>query len=42
MHAMTAAHKILPMNTMLMVENLDNGEAGNSEAGYRAGRDLCD
>ncbi len=25
MHAMTAAHKILPMNTMLLVENLDNG-----------------
>lgn len=25
MHAMTAAHKILPMNTMLLVRNLDNG-----------------
>ena len=25
MHAMTAAHKILPMNTMLLVHNLDNG-----------------
>ncbi len=25
MHAMTAAHKILPMNTMLMVKNLENG-----------------
>ncbi len=25
MHAMTAAHKILPMNTMLLVKNLDNG-----------------
>lgn len=24
-HAMTAAHKTLPMNTMLMVKNLDNG-----------------
>jgi rare lipoprotein A len=26
MHAMTAAHKTLPMNTMLMVKNLDNGK----------------
>ncbi len=26
MHAMTAAHKTLPMNTMLMVENLNNGK----------------
>lgn len=25
MHAMTAAHKILPMNTMLLVHNLENG-----------------
>ncbi len=25
MHAMTAAHKILPMDTMLRVKNLDNG-----------------
>lgn len=25
MHAMTAAHKTLPMNTMLLVKNLDNG-----------------
>lgn len=25
MYAMTAAHKILPMNTMLLVRNLDNG-----------------
>ncbi len=25
MHNMTAAHKILPMNTMLLVTNLDNG-----------------
>ncbi len=25
MHAMTAAHKTLPMNTMLLVRNLDNG-----------------
>jgi rare lipoprotein A len=25
-HAMTAAHKTLPMNTMLMVKNLDNGK----------------
>ncbi len=25
MHAMTAAHKTLPMNTMLMVKNLENG-----------------
>jgi rare lipoprotein A len=25
MHAMTAAHKTLPMNTMLLVENLENG-----------------
>jgi len=25
MHAMTAAHKILPMNTMVRVTNLDNG-----------------
>jgi rare lipoprotein A len=25
MHKMTAAHKILPMNTMLLVRNLDNG-----------------
>jgi peptidoglycan lytic transglycosylase len=24
-HAMTAAHKTLPMNTMLMVKNMDNG-----------------
>ncbi len=26
MHAMTAAHKTLPMNTMLLVKNLDNGK----------------
>lgn len=26
MYAMTAAHKTLPMNTMLMVKNLDNGK----------------
>jgi rare lipoprotein A len=26
MYAMTAAHKTLPMNTMLMVKNLDNGQ----------------
>lgn len=25
-HAMTAAHKTLPMNTMLLVKNLDNGK----------------
>lgn len=25
MHAMTAAHKTLPMNTMLLVKNIDNG-----------------
>ena len=25
MHAMTAAHKILPMNTMLLVHNMENG-----------------
>ncbi len=25
MHAMTAAHKTLPMNTMLLVQNLENG-----------------
>lgn len=25
-HAMTAAHKTLPMNTMLMVKNIDNGK----------------
>jgi len=26
MHAITAAHKLLPMQTMLLVENLDNGK----------------
>ncbi len=26
MHAMTAAHKTLPMNTMLLIKNLDNGK----------------
>lgn len=26
MHAMTAAHKTLPMNTMLLIRNLDNGK----------------
>jgi rare lipoprotein A len=26
MHSMTAAHKTLPMNTMLLVKNLDNGK----------------
>lgn len=25
MHAMTAAHKLLPMNTLLLVKNLENG-----------------
>lgn len=25
MHAMTAAHKVLPMNTMLLVKNMENG-----------------
>ena len=27
MHAMTAAHKTLPMNTMLLIKNLDNGKS---------------
>ncbi|MDY0320639.1 MAG: septal ring lytic transglycosylase RlpA family protein [Arcobacteraceae bacterium] len=27
MHAMTAAHKTLPMNTIVKVENLDNGQS---------------
>ena len=26
MHSMTAAHKTLPMNTMLLIKNLDNGK----------------
>ncbi len=27
MHSMTAAHKTLPMDTMLLVKNLENGQA---------------